>query len=148
MNRFIEHSQVVTTTKYNTVTDFHTRNHSTLSLLPLVFTTRSWQRIYNTGNIKVSLNHILPISHTKSSNHKLSLHRSTSQLFKLTACLLLLTPPAYNWLQTTFVVSYKPSVWTYRKHVTSFLRKVFIMPLPSCVLIKSVTILNVIQCVT
>jgi hypothetical protein len=27
---FINHLQVVTTTKYNTVTDFHTTNHSTL----------------------------------------------------------------------------------------------------------------------
>jgi hypothetical protein len=30
MNRFIENSQVVITTKYNSVTDFHTRNYSTL----------------------------------------------------------------------------------------------------------------------
>jgi hypothetical protein len=33
MNRFIERSRVVTTTKYNTVTDFHTRKHSTLIYL-------------------------------------------------------------------------------------------------------------------
>jgi hypothetical protein len=30
MNRFIELSQVITTTKYNTVTVFPTRNHSAL----------------------------------------------------------------------------------------------------------------------
>jgi hypothetical protein len=43
MNRFIEHSQVETTTKYNTVIDFHIRNHSTLIysvLIPLAFTIR------------------------------------------------------------------------------------------------------------
>jgi hypothetical protein len=28
---FINHLQVVTTTKYNTVTDFHITNHSTLT---------------------------------------------------------------------------------------------------------------------
>jgi hypothetical protein len=37
MNPFVEHSQVVTTTKYNNVTDFHT---NILSLFPLVFTIR------------------------------------------------------------------------------------------------------------
>jgi hypothetical protein len=30
MNRFIEHTQVVITTKYNAATAFHTTNHSTL----------------------------------------------------------------------------------------------------------------------
>jgi hypothetical protein len=42
MNRFIDHSQVVTTNKYNTVTDFHITKHTTLdllSLLSLVFVT-------------------------------------------------------------------------------------------------------------
>jgi hypothetical protein len=40
VNRFIDHSQVVTTNNYNNIADFHTTNHSTLSLLslfPLVF---------------------------------------------------------------------------------------------------------------
>jgi hypothetical protein len=62
MNRFIEHSHVVTTNKYNSITDFHTTKHSTLELLSLpalVFVTAhnngfsftmsslsvSWQRI-------------------------------------------------------------------------------------------------------
>jgi hypothetical protein len=31
-NRFIDHLQVVTTNNYNTIADFHTTNHSTLSL--------------------------------------------------------------------------------------------------------------------
>jgi hypothetical protein len=66
---FINHLQVVTTTKYNTVTDFHTTNHSTLIFSvcfhqsPLFV---SWQRIYNTLTVN------------KSSNHILSLHRPTS----------------------------------------------------------------------
>jgi hypothetical protein len=34
------------------------------------------------------------------------------------------TPPAYDCLQTTFVVPYKPSVRTYRKHVTWLLSTV------------------------
>jgi hypothetical protein len=33
MARFIDRSQVVTTDKYNTITDFHTTKHSTLELL-------------------------------------------------------------------------------------------------------------------
>jgi hypothetical protein len=36
MNRFIDHLQVVTTSNYNTIADFHTTNHSTLSLLSLL----------------------------------------------------------------------------------------------------------------
>jgi hypothetical protein len=65
MNRFIEHSQVVITTKYNTVTDFHTTNHSSL-IYSVYFQysslSVSWQQIHNTGTIKVSLNHTFPIS--------------------------------------------------------------------------------------
>jgi hypothetical protein len=84
MNRFIEHSQVVTTTKYNTVADFHTTNHSTLTYSVYFQQSSlsiSWQRIYNTLTVD------------KYSNHTLSLHRPTynsslTQLFKLTASLL------------------------------------------------------------
>jgi hypothetical protein len=36
VNRFIDHLQVVTTENYNTTADFHTTNHSTLSLLSLL----------------------------------------------------------------------------------------------------------------
>jgi hypothetical protein len=32
MDRFIDHLQVITTNNYNTIADFHTTNHSTLSL--------------------------------------------------------------------------------------------------------------------
>jgi hypothetical protein len=64
---FINHVHVVTTTKYNTVTDFHTTNYSTLFSVyfyqsPLSV---SWQRIYNTLTVN------------KSSNHTLSLYWQT-----------------------------------------------------------------------
>jgi hypothetical protein len=63
---FINHLQVVTTTKYNTVTDFHNTNHSTL-IYSVYFhqssLSVSWQRIYNTLTL------------TKSSKHTLCLHR-------------------------------------------------------------------------
>jgi hypothetical protein len=41
MNRFIDHSQGVTTNNYNTIADLHITNHSTqslFSLFPLVIT--------------------------------------------------------------------------------------------------------------
>jgi hypothetical protein len=60
---------------------------------------------------------------------KSSVHKSTSELFKLTGCSLLLSRPAYDRLQTTFVVSCKPSARIYRKHVTSFLFSEFISAL-------------------
>jgi hypothetical protein len=56
---FIGYLQVVTTINYNTVPDFHTTKHSTLfSSVYLHWSSR----IYNTGTIKVSLNHTFPIS--------------------------------------------------------------------------------------
>jgi hypothetical protein len=62
---FINHLQVVTIIKCNIVTDFHTTNHSTL-IFSVYFhqfsVSVSWQRIYNTGNVKVLLHHTLPIS--------------------------------------------------------------------------------------
>jgi hypothetical protein len=64
-NWIIHHFQVVTTNNYYTFADLHTPNHSTLIFLvyfhraSLFF---SWHRIYNTGTIKVSLNHTFPIS--------------------------------------------------------------------------------------
>jgi hypothetical protein len=35
VNRFIDHSQVVTTNNYYIIADFHTTDHSTLSFLSL-----------------------------------------------------------------------------------------------------------------
>jgi hypothetical protein len=69
MNRFIEHSQVVTTSNYNTLADFHFMNHSTPIFSVYLHKSSlsvSWQQIYNTLTVK------------KSSNHTLSLHRLTS----------------------------------------------------------------------
>jgi hypothetical protein len=42
VNRFIDHLQVVSTNKYNTVADFHTTNHSTLSLLSMLSLVVAW----------------------------------------------------------------------------------------------------------
>jgi hypothetical protein len=72
---FINHLQVVTTTKYNTVTDFHNTNHSTL-IYSVYFHQSSLsvprQRIYNTLIVN------------KSSNHTLSLHTSTTNFWSTT----------------------------------------------------------------
>jgi hypothetical protein len=38
MNRFTDHLQVITTNNYYTIADFHTTNHSTLSVLSLIST--------------------------------------------------------------------------------------------------------------
>jgi hypothetical protein len=80
--RFIEHSPVVTTTKYNTVTDFHTTNHSSL-IFPVYFhyssLSASWQRIYNTGTIKVSLIYTLPVSLYYSTHRIFKSHVKSSQ---------------------------------------------------------------------
>jgi hypothetical protein len=35
VNRFIDHLEVVTTNNYNTIADFHTTNHSSLSILSI-----------------------------------------------------------------------------------------------------------------
>jgi hypothetical protein len=42
MNRFIDHSHVVTTNNYNTLADLHTTNHFTLSLLSLFLLVITW----------------------------------------------------------------------------------------------------------
>jgi hypothetical protein len=42
VNRFIDHTQVVTTNDYYTTADLHTTNHSTLSLLSLLLLVFTW----------------------------------------------------------------------------------------------------------
>jgi hypothetical protein len=83
MNGFIGSSPDVTTNKYNTVTEFHTTIHSTL-IFSVYFhkssLSVSWQRIYNTGNIKVSLNHTLPISLYYSTHKVFKSHIKSSQV--------------------------------------------------------------------
>jgi hypothetical protein len=84
VSRYINHLHVVTTNKYNTVTDFHTKEHSTfdaLRLLPPVFVTtlniffiysvftiRSLATDFSIGTINVTL--------------QVSLYFSTHKVFK------------------------------------------------------------------
>jgi hypothetical protein len=73
---FIDHSQVVTTTKYNTLADFHTTNHSTLNLLSvltLVLTIRflATDLLQSHCNFKYDCITAHVMSHTKSSWHSL-----------------------------------------------------------------------------
>jgi hypothetical protein len=42
VNRFIDHLQVLTTNNCNTIADFHTTNHSTLSVLSLLSLVFTW----------------------------------------------------------------------------------------------------------
>jgi hypothetical protein len=129
---FINHLDVVTTNNYNTVTDFRTTKHSTLlSSVCLPYSSR----IYNTGTIKVSLHHTLPISlhcsipevfksHGKSSQpdflyssaflvpirSELSAHRSRYIAAERT----------WTYSNTYDVIAIQPVYWrvdrTYRKH--------------------------------
>jgi hypothetical protein len=77
---FINHLQVAATNNCYTIADLHNLQSlhiNPLSIFPLVFTVRFLATDCNTGIIKVSLNHTLPISmycstcnvtHTESSN--------------------------------------------------------------------------------
>jgi hypothetical protein len=62
---FINHLQVVTTSTCNTVTDFHTTNHSMLIFsvyFHLSSLSISWKWICSAGTVEVSLNYTLPVS--------------------------------------------------------------------------------------
>jgi hypothetical protein len=72
----IGYLEVVTTNNYNSVTDIHTTKHSTL--LASVHLHQS-SRIYNTGTIKVSLNHTLSISLYYSTHEFFKSHVKSSQ---------------------------------------------------------------------
>jgi hypothetical protein len=50
VNRIIDHSQGVTTNKYNSIADIHTTNHSTLSSLTLFPLASSWQQLSTMAN--------------------------------------------------------------------------------------------------
>jgi hypothetical protein len=90
---FTDHLQTITTNNYNTVINFHTTKHSTL-LSSVYLHWFSW--IYNTGIIKVSPNHTLPISLYYSTYKVFKSHIKSSQadflyssaFLKLAACLL------------------------------------------------------------
>jgi hypothetical protein len=45
VNRFNDHLQVVTTNNYNTIAEFHTINHSMLSLLSLLSLVVTWNQL-------------------------------------------------------------------------------------------------------
>jgi hypothetical protein len=76
---FIDHSQFVATTKYNTLADSHTRNHSTLnhlSVLSLVFAVyflaTDFSQFYRSFKYKCNYSTCTVFnSHTKSSWHSL-----------------------------------------------------------------------------
>jgi hypothetical protein len=70
---FVDHSQVVTTTKCNTLVDFHTTNDSTLNffnVLSLVFTTRFLATDLSLSHPNYSICTAFN-SHIKSSRHSL-----------------------------------------------------------------------------
>jgi hypothetical protein len=129
VSRFIGYSPVVTTNNCNTITDFHTTKHS--SLISSVYLHES-SRIYNTGTIKVSVNHTLPIPLHSSTRNVFKPRVKSSQAdflyssihLELTACLLvrvflplLLT---HNCLEQILSLSYTAAerTWTYNKHIS------------------------------
>jgi hypothetical protein len=83
VNGFIAYLQVATTNNYNTVTDFPTTTKQS-TLIPSVYLHWS-SRIYNTGTIKVSLNHTLPKP----------VHYSTHKVFTGWLFILFCSLPAY-----------------------------------------------------
>jgi hypothetical protein len=97
MNRSIEHSQVVTTSNYNTIADFHFTNHSTLICFHYSSLSVSWQRIYSTLTVN------------KSSNHTLSFHRLTSSSSSTTRTNYPWISPTDNWTEFLFPYSLIPS---------------------------------------
>jgi hypothetical protein len=91
---FIDHLQVVTTINYNTIADLHNLQslHTNLSL-------SSW--IYNTGTIKVSLNHTLPMSLCYSTHKVFKSHVKSSQadfLYSSSTTNFPWPSPLENWL--------------------------------------------------
>jgi hypothetical protein len=106
-------------------------NHSTL-IFSVYFhwssLSVSWQRIYNTGTIKVSITHSqcrCTTAYIKCSNHMLNLHRLTScVLLRLTACLLYSSSlPLYSGrllLSLEILLTYIDAAQTrtYREHIT------------------------------
>jgi hypothetical protein len=61
VNIFIDHFQVVTTNNYNTTGDFHTTNHSTLSLFQPVFANLSLATASNSGDFSASSAHVVTV---------------------------------------------------------------------------------------
>jgi hypothetical protein len=84
--RLINHSQKVTTINYNTVSDFYTTKHSTLTF-SVYFHCSS--RIYHTGTIQGRLHHALPISLYYSTHKVFTSHVKSSQADLLFSSVLL-----------------------------------------------------------
>jgi hypothetical protein len=79
---FINHLQAVTVINYHTIIDLHNLqlfHTNLLNLFPLAFPIRFLVMIYNTGTIKVSLNHALPISLCYSTHKVFKSHIKSSQ---------------------------------------------------------------------
>jgi hypothetical protein len=106
--------EVVTTINYNTVTDSHTTKHSTL--ISSVYLHLP-SRIYNTGTIKVSLNHTFLISlyyntHTVFKSHVKSSHAD----FLYSS--VLLAPIRFELSAQGSRYIAAEWTWTYSKHFT------------------------------
>jgi hypothetical protein len=71
VNRVPDHLQVATTNNYNAIADFHTTNHSMLSLLSLSPVV-SWQRIYNSLTVTTV--------YIKSSLHRMTFKSQLNSL--------------------------------------------------------------------
>jgi hypothetical protein len=91
---FINNLQVVTTINYYLLLLYTIYNHSTL-ISSVYLHLSSW--IYNTGTIKVSLNHTLPISLHNSTHKVFKSHVKSSQAYVLYSSVLLvpIRSPAY-----------------------------------------------------
>jgi hypothetical protein len=86
--------------------------------------------------MKVSLNYTLPIlvstAHTKSFNSSSGHTALPLELQNSSEFHLLLTPPAYDCPQKTFVVPCKPSAQTYRKYIVIVKHFTGVMSLHMC----------------
>jgi hypothetical protein len=80
---FINNLQVVTTNNYSTpsaIQNLQSPHTNLLSYFHQSPLSTSWQRNYNTGTIKVSLNYTLPIPLNYSAYKVLKLHIKSSQV--------------------------------------------------------------------
>jgi hypothetical protein len=111
--RFIDLLQVVTTINYNTVPDFHTTKHSTL--LSSVYL-HDFSRIYNTGTIKVSLNHTLPIPLHSGTRKVFTTHVKSSQAdFLYSSVLRVAIRSELTGHGSRYIAAER--TWTFGKHI-------------------------------
>jgi hypothetical protein len=115
-------SSLLITLKYSAIADLDTFQFTVAHALGfLVSTSRLLATDLNTGT-SISNHYEVFLQFLVQSPWNLGTELKTlldSSSFLLACfCRLLLTPSAYDCLQTTFLVPYKPSARTYRKHVT------------------------------